>query len=417
MYQERFKHFSESLLVFCLFFISNASALFHIYWLLPEFVIIELAIWLILSIASIWYVKQEEKITIFVDTVKKNWFIFPFLFFSAISILWSVYWQISLYRWLIFFFTMAAGGYIGLKYNIKKIVNYLSIFGIFILVFSVCLVVIIPSVGVMNYHSIQGAWKGMFWHKNHMGFMATFVNILFLLKTIYYIQYKQKQKYIWGVLYIISLLFIFPTDSVGAYLTTIFLHGVILLAILLLKFGKKIQRNHYLIFIGVLLLTSVILYKNLDVFFGIFNRNTTLTGRIPMWSFLFKHYLSQKPYFGYGFNAFWYLEPHRVMVQYAAGYPDQIIIADNGYIDILINTGFVGLFLFAIFYFGVWWRSIVHSFKAVDIYDYFPVVLMSFTLISNISWSLMFENEGFFMLVMISILFNITGKTTKVPTK
>jgi len=416
MIQERVRQISDKLLIFCLFFIANASALFYVYWLLPEFVIIELVFWFFLSVASIWYMKQDERLNLFAGTLRTNWYIFPFLIFSAISILWSVSWDISAYRWLMLLFTIISGGYIGLKYDLSKLVHLLSMFGIFILSFATLLVIFKPDIGVQNYSIIQGAWRGPFWHKNHMGFIASFANILFLIKIIYAVQYKGKQKLIWGAMYIGSLLFLIPTDSVAAYLTTIFLHGVILLALLLLKFGNKLQRNHYLIFFGALLLASIILFNNLDVLFGIFNRNTTLTGRIPMWSYLFKHYLSQRPLWGYGFNAFWYLEPHRLMVQQAAGYPDQIIIADNGFIDILMNTGFIGLFMFAIFYFGAWWKSIAFAFKAEDIYSYFPIILMSYTLVANISWSLMFENEGFFMLIMISILFSITDKTSKVPT-
>ena len=93
----------------------------------------------------------------------------------------------------------------------------------------------------------------------------------------------------------------------------------------------------------------------------------------------------------------------------AAGYPDPIVIADNGFIDILVNTGYIGLILFLIFYFGAWWRSIKYAHaKAKDINGIFPLILMSYTLIANISWSLIFENESFFMLIMISVLFCIS---------
>ena len=130
-----------------------------------------------------------------------------------------------------------------------------------------------------------------------------------------------------------------------------------------------------------------------------------------MWTYLFNTYFSKHPLLGYGFNAFWYIDSHRVAMGLAAGYPDPIVIADNGFIDILINTGYVGLILFLVFYFGVWWRSIQYARKAKDINGIFPLILMSFTLLANISWSLIFENEGFFMLIMISVLFSISNGT------
>ena len=130
-----------------------------------------------------------------------------------------------------------------------------------------------------------------------------------------------------------------------------------------------------------------------------------------MWAHLFNTYFIERPFGGYGFNAFWYIDSYRVEMGLAAHYPGPIVIADNGFIDILINTGYVGLILFLIFYFGAWWRSIKYATKAKDINGIFPVVLMAYTLVANISWSLIFESEGFFMLTMLAVLFCITNRT------
>jgi exopolysaccharide production protein ExoQ len=147
---------------------------------------------------------------------------------------------------------------------------------------------------------------------------------------------------------------------------------------------------------------------NMDRFFGIFNRNTTLTGRIPMWLYLYHTYIAHRPLGGYGFNAFWYLESHRVIMGLVAGYPDPIVISDNGFIDLLLNTGFVGIFLFSIFYLYTWWRSIKYAWKSDEISGFFPMIIMAFTLIANISWSLIYENESFFILLMFICLFQAT---------
>lgn len=292
----------------------------------------------------------------------------------------------------------------------------LSVLGIFILFISSIFVFFEPTIGVMNYYSIQGAWKGLYWHKNHMGLIAAFINILFIVNIIDGLQSKRPYLAFWG-LYLYSLFFIYKTDSVAAYLTTISIHAVIMLTFLWIRFRKNIRSFHYLAFIVFLALASLTLYMNMDYFLGLFNRNASLTGRIPMWTHLFDTYLSQRPFLGYGFNAFWYLDPHRVAMQKAAGYPDPIVIADNGFIDILVNTGILGLTLFSIFYFVLWWRSIKYAGKAKDIIGLFPVILMSYTLLANISWSLIFENENFFMLIMISVLFRISREYPQEPNK
>ena len=409
MLRKNYQQTLELLLIFSLFFLSNASAFFHVVWLVPEIVYLEVVVWLILAALSFWILSRHGLTPNFFENLKRNWIILPFVIFSGLSVFWSVYWEISLSRWLILLFTIITGAYIGLRYNIREIIKLLSVFGVYVLFLSSILVFFIPQIGVMNYYIIQGAWKGLYWHKNHMGLIAAFTNILFLINIVYSLQSKEKNILFWGPLYLFSLLFVYQTDSVAAYITTIFLHAVILLVLFLLRFGKKFRRSHYFVIIAVLIVAFFISYINADHILGIFNRNTTLTGRIPMWTYLFDAYISKRPFWCYGFNAFWYLDSHRVAVQQAAGYPDPIIIADNGFIDILVNTGYVGLILFSIFYFGVWWRSINYARQAKDINGIFPVLLMSFTLLANVSWSLIFENEGFFMLIMISVLFSIRG--------
>lgn len=399
----------DLLLIFILFFLSNASVFFHVVWLVPDIVFIECVVWSVLTVFSVWILYKNNMMANLFENLKRNWIIFPFLILSGLSIFWSVYWEISLYRWLILLFTIITGAYIGLRYDVKEIIKLLSVFGVYILFLSSLIIFFMPAIGVMNYYIIQGAWKGLYWHKNHMGLISTFINILFLINIIYSMQSGDKHILSSVLLYFFSLLFVYQSDSVAAYITTLFLHGVALLALFLLKFGKKLRRTHYLIFIMVLIFASLILYINADRLLGVFDRNTSLTGRIPMWTYLFDAYISKRPFFGYGFNAFWYLESHQVAVQHAAGYPDPIIIADNGFIDILVNTGYVGLILFSIFYFDGWLRSIRYASKAKDINGVFPVILMAFTLLANVTWSLIFENEGFFMLIMIAVLFSISA--------
>jgi O-antigen ligase len=300
---------------------------------------------------------------------------------------------------------LIVGGTIGLHYDLKEITTLLSGFGVLILAASAFLIIFNSNIGVMNYHSIQGAWRGLFWHKNHFGLIAAFINLLFLINLIDSIRSGNKQKYVWGLLYLLSFLFIFKSDSAAAYITTICLTAVVLIAFLWLRFKTKLRRVHYWIFFSALILLLAIAFLGRNFIFGTFNRDASLTGRVPMWSYLFKTYMEKRPLLGYGFNAFWYDNFHRVNIQAVAGYPDPIVISDNGFIDILVNTGVIGFLLFLVFYFGMWWRSVKTAKEAVNLYGLFPLFLMCFTLIANISWSLLFENENFFMLAMVAVLF------------
>lgn len=411
---KKYQQILDLLLLFFFFFLSNASAFFYVVWIVPEIVFIGMLIWILLTAICVWIMNAHGLIPKFLESLKKIWFLFPFLIFSAFSIFWSVYWEVSLYRWITFICVIIAGGYIGLRYDIKKILNFLSVFGIYILLLSSIVIFLLPNIGIQNYYIIQGAWKGIFWHKNHMGLIAAFINTLFFINIIYTLQSGTKKIIFWGLLYLFSLFFVYQTDSVAAYFTVILLHGIILFALIWLKIRENLSKSHYLIFLAVFVLTSLAVFLNLDLLFGVFNRSPTLTGRVPMWSYLFESYLRERQLGGYGFNAFWYIESYRVDIGLVAGYPDQIVIADNGFIDILMSTGYIGLILFLLFYFGAWWSAIKYTPAANNIYEIFPLVLMSYTLVANISWSLLFENEVFFMLTVISILFSIPRGTQTV---
>jgi O-antigen ligase len=400
----------EQLLVFSLLFLSNILAFWYAFWLVPQLLLLIVIFFLIATVLSVWILYKRNLALDFLQNLKTNWVIFPFLIFSGLTIFWSVNREVSVLRWLTLICTVLTGGYIGLRYSAKEIVRFLSVFSVYILILSSIFVFFIPDIGIMNYYTIQGAWKGVYWHKNHMGLIATFINLLFLINVIDLLPLRAKRVWLWFFLYIYSLLFMFQTDSVAAYLTTILLHGVVFLGWILLKFKDKIRRSYILIITGALLLASVALYLNAEQFLGMFNRNTSLTGRVPMWSYLFDTYVSKRLLVGYGFNAFWYIKTYQEDVQRAAGYPDPIIISDNGFIDILVNTGYLGLSLFMAFYIWAAWRSIQYSIHAKDIINLFPALLILFITIANITWSLLFENEGFFMLLMIAILFSISNR-------
>ena len=400
--------FWDLFLIFSLLFLSNLSVLVLVIWLNPQFVMFETAIWVIASIICLWILYQQNHINMLFRVIKQDWIILPFLLFTGVSVIWSTNWQISLYRWLIFISTIITGGFLGIRYGLKDMIKLLSIFGIYILFLSTLLVLLVPGLGVMNYYSIQGAWKGLFWHKNHMGMIASFFNLVFLFNGINSFQLQRKQSILWGIFYLYSFFVIYASDSVGAFITTILIHAGAFLGYIFIRYQTKFRKAHYFLLIALLVIGFFVAIVNISEILALFNRNASLTGRIPMWGYLFRNYFTNNQLIGYGFNAFWYAEPHRIFLQQAAGYPDPIVIADNGFIDLLINNGLIGFSLFILFYIGAWWRSTKVATEAKAYSDIFPLILMSFTLIANLSWSLLFENENFLMLVVIAVLFCVT---------
>jgi O-antigen ligase len=92
--------------------------------------------------------------------------------------------------------------------------------------------------------------------------------------------------------------------------------------------------------IGILMLTSV------DTILVWSGRDPTLTGRTLIWQVTWE-LIQQRPILGYGYGAFWLEggEPASVL-QEAVRWATPT--AHNGYMDLLLELGFVGLILFAL---------------------------------------------------------------------
>lgn len=70
--------------------------------------------------------------------------------------------------------------------------------------------------------------------------------------------------------------------------------------------------------------------------------DTTFTGRTKIWAFA-GHYISQSPYIGYGFGSFWAVgEATRALGE---GFIEGLVQAHNGYVDVVLEMGYVGLFI------------------------------------------------------------------------
>jgi O-antigen ligase len=74
------------------------------------------------------------------------------------------------------------------------------------------------------------------------------------------------------------------------------------------------------------------------------NSPETLTGRIPLWNFLISNYLHERPLFGFGFQGFW--SPEHI-IRVSASQDWLIMHAHSGYLNLVLDLGYVGLGLFA----------------------------------------------------------------------
>ncbi|HEX2116165.1 MAG TPA: O-antigen ligase family protein [Alphaproteobacteria bacterium] len=110
------------------------------------------------------------------------------------------------------------------------------------------------------------------------------------------------------------------------------------------------------------------------------NSPETLTGRIPLWDFLISNYLDVRPLFGYGFQGFW--TPQHIL-RVSASQDWLILHAHSGYLNLVLELGYIGLGLFALVLVLATRRSYIYFRDTRDVTWLFMTSLLVWAIVAS----------------------------------
>ncbi len=369
---------------------------------------VEVLIWLVLVALGAQILIRERLFADYIQAWKKNGLLILFILVALLSLLWTVAFAATVYRTVALLGASLIGAYLGTRYSLDGILDILFRFGTILLIVCFVIALFIPLFGTMGWWPYNGAWRGIFWHKNQFGSIAALFNLVFLIGALKEWP-KRNSKFIsYLVFYLFSVGLIYLSKSAAGYLLCIALTGFSLLAFLWLNVRHRLAKIHYYGLLAIAILFLLIFWLNLDFIFGLFNRDTSLTGRLPMWGYLLNKVVPDSPWIGHGFGALWSTSTFRIEVQQAVGWEFPVAIGDNGFIDILLHIGVIGLIAFLGVLVTLFIRAGRLIQKQPSILSFFPLLLAIFAVLANLTFSLFLETESFLWLVMIAVLFVIT---------
>lgn len=259
--------------------------------------------------------------------------------FSFISVIWSISPKDTIKGSILLVGTTILAMYISKNYEKEEIMKSLLIWFFALVVINLVLVVfkfdIIYQIEETRYNN---AIKGIFKHRNTLGLymsMAIGVGLWFIL------QNKEKvNKYIPIATVICGGILLYLSKSMTSLLLGI-------LIIFLIYFTRYKKFNTILCYsiiplmiVGVLVLVfTPNWFKEILESLG---RNSTLTGRSVIWAGVIAA-IVYKPLLGYGFGAFWTVNPHSVLFVLSEYKYELPVNSHNGYLDLLIEFGVVGV--------------------------------------------------------------------------
>jgi O-antigen ligase len=200
------------------------------------------------------------------------------------------------------------------------------------------LVLVLYSVApeyIIDYSAYGGAWKGLSAYKNTFGeYMAVAVLLLVLVRF---------HRFSWAryVFLLIATSLLLLSRSA----TALVCGGLSLAAIPLWRLVRSEQR--LLAYLLVALTFSLGIYGIFafpEPLFQLLGRDATLTGRTHLWAVLLP-VIANRPILGYGYAAFWAGMKSEVLnVWIGAG--RLVPVGDNGYIDLCLSLGALGVGVF-----------------------------------------------------------------------
>jgi O-antigen ligase len=240
-----------------------------------------------------------------------------------------------------------------------------------------------------------------------MGPIMAFGNLVFLFNI--FSSRKKILPLLGNILfYLLSGLLVFLSKCATAMILMVILNLGFFLALAWVKWKRHIRKSHYIAgaIISVLLIILIIL--NLNFIFSLMGRDSTLTGRYPLWSYLIHTGWTNHPILGSGFGATWETNNFRDTAAIAIKWGLPPLVSDNGYIDMFLDLGLVGLVLSISMILLCLFRVIRHAFIEQTLNSFFPVLLMVFVVIVNLDLSFFLNLEFFTWFLMIFALFSTT---------
>jgi O-antigen ligase len=195
--------------------------------------------------------------------------------------------------------------------------------------------------------------------------------------------YKRK-RWLWAGLWASVLVMILTTSKTG--LATMI--GLSLLLPLLRSLRAKRIETQLATVTGFLLVVTVAVafVANFELILTALGRDATLTGRTGLWQVLV-HKISLRPWLGYGFRSFWEggMDGEAVDVWYAERYI--VYTAHNGFLDMLLEVGVVGLGLFLLTVVRNLQRSLPWLTRTRTAEGLYPFMLLAYWLLYNLTES------------------------------
>lgn len=291
--------------------------------------------------------------------------------------------------------------YLASRFNLKEQFNITAWALGLSMALSLLIVTIRPDLGIHAANSPwPGAWRGIFVHKNVFGAYSVLTSAIFFILALY----ARKNKKLMSGLFAACILTIVLSTSKTALILSF-------ISILLVLIYENFR------WMG----TKTILWLNVSTFAvgGIagvlfiawgsilrgLGKDPTLTGRTLIWTFLIEEKIPDHLWFGHGRNIFWSASQYWDGIYEAAHHVPAN--AHNGFLDLVIDVGLIGLFFFTLAWVFAYTRSLRLAYLNKEPAYLWPPVFLTLMVLNNIMESVLARQTNIFWVLFVAMAFTL----------
>ena len=319
------------------------------------------------------------------------------LLLAVLSTFWSDAPGFTARRCLVLIASTCFGGYLATRFTMREILRFVSIAAAIAALASFMVVWRRPDLGISGGVT-AGDWQGIFSQKNTLGrFMAMGV-MVFAMGAV------AERKWRW--FYVAGVVLCLPLMILSRDATALVALAMLSALLPIFQIARKRSLAKMVATITVVSATAaafvffvIIEPKKLLLLMG---KDPTLTGRTEIWSMVWQKFL-QQPWLGYGYSAFWMGQDGKQSAEIWKALHWSVPHSHNGFLDVLVQLGVVGLGLFFIGY-AVYFRDALRCARASkSILGLFPLMYLSFMLFFNFSEGSIIREESIFWILYAGI--------------
>ena len=339
-----------------------------------------------------------------------NIFVPAFVCFVLISTHWSDFPEVTQRSSLIFFSTTLFGIYLATRFSLEEQLRLVAVSLGVLTVISLVLCLTLPGSAIESSSLRQGSWRGPFYNKNNLGlFMYVGATALLLTSLI-------RQKYCLISWILCGLAFSLIVLANAKTSLVIFLILMTLIPFCYALRWSAVRLIPFFI-VAVVGLGSLVTWfvSDSEFILSALGKDSSLSGRTDIWNAVFTSIL-ERPWFGYGYEAFWVADGLKCLGE--CSYVRSAIhfnatSAHNGYLDLTVGLGYIGLSLFMMSLLIVYKQSIVWVRITSTPEGFWPLLFITSVVLFTQTESALINNRSFLWAIYVATALSLRRQTIR----